>query len=858
MQGTGTELVGREKQLDAVADVLDSGGTALIDGEAGAGKSALIGAALGDLPTGIRVWRGQCEPLAVPAPFTALFEMLPVLPESLADAVRSGVDVIGVYSSMLAEMRRRPTVLVLDDLQWADAATAGLARYIGRRIDGTPSTMVCAFRREELDADGDFADVLAELGRTSIRIDLPPLTRRSVGILAGRLAPDRVGEVDEIHRTTGGNPLFVVEALRTSVDVLPRTVGDLAVARVRRLPTAVQQLVESVALCPDGVTLDAALALSVDSGDHIDRACERELLTVGRDRVSCRHDLLRSAIEDSIPPVKRRQLHRRLFEVLEPIAADHRDVAHLAYHAAEARLDEPAVEYSLAAATTATAAGGHREAAEHYLRALGFSEVMPPAVLDRTRRRAFDELLLLGRLDDAERLIDERSATATEEVHGDIVVQRFEVAALRDRCPEAAPLAREVLDRHPATGSSARVPAIRLLAGVAWGEGRHDDAVELLEGLLDEVVAIGDRASEARIRASLGSALQSDVDAEQAGTTMLEAGRDLALEVGADGHAAFAFNNLLAHDVWRYDLRSARERCAAALDFTHARQLDSFTNVMHSSAAVTALHAGEWDSALEHTALSIGPDPVTCADEEVAYVHAAIGLRRDEPVTEDVRAILSGGFADGTMYFAAVAAAELAMEAAWCDQFDLDEARSSRDALLDGLAVQNDDWARAHLGFWSMRCFGEPGVADAPGPVGREIGGDLPGAADDWDRRGMPFHAALVRADLADPPVVDVESALTALGAMGSLRAVRRRWAERGVVVPDENAHPSGLTDRQLEVLALVAAKCTNAEIAEKLFISTKTAGHHVSAILTRLDVPTRWAAAAIAEEQGWVGAPAG
>ena len=268
-------LVERHAQLAALEHLIgsDGGAVALIEGEAGAGKSALLAQALASVPNGTAVWAGRCEPLAVPAPFSALFEMLPRLPLELAESVRNGADPISVYSAMLAAMQRRPIVLVLDDLQWADATTAGLARYVGRRLDGTPSTLLCAFRNDELDPSREAADALAELARVSTRIGLSPLSVQGIAILASRLAPDRSIDPTAVHRATGGNPLFVVETLRNVTGVLPSSVADIVVAQVRRLPIATQQLVEMIALCPDGLAIDTALTLSPEAAEHVDIAC---------------------------------------------------------------------------------------------------------------------------------------------------------------------------------------------------------------------------------------------------------------------------------------------------------------------------------------------------------------------------------------------------------------------------------------------------------------------------------------------------------------------------------------------------------------------------------------------------------
>jgi len=137
--------------------------------------------------------------------------------------------------------------------------------------------------------------------------------------------------------------------------------------------------------------------------------------------------------------------------------------------------------------------------------------------------------------------------------------------------------------------------------------------------------------------------------------------------------------------------------------------------------------------------------------------------------------------------------------------------------------------------------------------VATEVAGDGERAAAEWDALGLPYHATLVRSALPDPPVPEVIASLEAFGALGGLAAVRRDWAARGVRTRVANAHPSGLTSRHRDVLALAAAGATNAEIAEQLALSEKTVAHHMSAILARLGVGSRRAAAALAREHDWL-----
>jgi DNA-binding NarL/FixJ family response regulator len=102
-----------------------------------------------------------------------------------------------------------------------------------------------------------------------------------------------------------------------------------------------------------------------------------------------------------------------------------------------------------------------------------------------------------------------------------------------------------------------------------------------------------------------------------------------------------------------------------------------------------------------------------------------------------------------------------------------------------------------------------------------------------------------------------VFSSLAALGADGVARGLRHELQRRGVKsVPrgerkSTRANPAGLTDRQAEVLSLMQAGLSNAAIAETLFISEKTAGHHVSAILAKLNVSSRLQAVAVTTGRG-------
>jgi len=143
-----------------------------------------------------------------------------------------------------------------------------------------------------------------------------------------------------------------------------------------------------------------------------------------------------------------------------------------------------------------------------------------------------------------------------------------------------------------------------------------------------------------------------------------------------------------------------------------------------------------------------------------------------------------------------------------------------------------------------------------PEPYAAALRGDWRSAADAWLDEGDPYEHALELAGSGQvEPALEALTILDGLGATPAVALVRGRLRELGVTrlprrpQPGTLTNPAGLTDRQLEILRLVTAGLSNAEIAQRLVVSPRTVDHHVSAILAKLGVATRREAAARAAE---------
>jgi DNA-binding CsgD family transcriptional regulator len=203
-------------------------------------------------------------------------------------------------------------------------------------------------------------------------------------------------------------------------------------------------------------------------------------------------------------------------------------------------------------------------------------------------------------------------------------------------------------------------------------------------------------------------------------------------------------------------------------------------------------------------------------------------------------------------------AATARAEAAWLEPRQ-EAVASETGAALDLAVRRRAPWAAGELACWRRRA----GVAETidgsvAEPYAAELAGEHERAAELWTGLGCPYDAALALAGAGDDGELRrALDELQRLGARPAAAIVARRLRERGVrglprgprAATKEN--PAGLTAREVEVLALVGEGLRNAAIAERLFLSEKTVGHHVSAILRKLGVGTRGEASAEARRLG-------
>jgi DNA-binding CsgD family transcriptional regulator len=920
-------LVGRSHELNALAALAQSSAAgrcelAIVAGEAGVGKTRLLEEAR-EQATDVRIFWGGCLEQQRSLPYAPIVEALrhapdglddPILrrlapeldlavPEPADDAERERHRIAQALASYLSRgADAQPVLLVLEDLQWADAATLDVVGVLVRRLAERPVLVLVSYRDDELHDRSDLRATLADLKRHRLAHEIrlarlgPEQVEQMIRAILGVRGEISADFVRAIHERTDGNPFFVEELLRTLLEAgevfrsdgiwdrkaiaelaVPATIQETILRRVATLDSNAHSVLRIGAVLGHRFALEPVQHLSGLGEDDL-LAALRSLVhhqLLVEDPVSgelrFRHALTRDTVYGELLVAERRGLHRRVAEVLDEIEGASA-AAELVVHYEAAGDEVRARELAQRAARRATSLGAVGDARAHYATALRLSTRV------EDQRQVLHDL---GRLSFAAghlpaSIAELRAAADAARVEGD---RRGEASALIDLATSllmngdrggSLEVRLEVLTLLEAEGDSEELAgAYRTLGGYHMLGSAFAESIAWSERALEVSARVGAEQVAVEARNDLGFSLAvggGDVDR---GLGLLRECVAAATDRGWMRQAGRAYVNLSDALMRLGRIEEASGVAREGVAYCERMGADFMGHLCRFYLAECCRRAGRWDEAERE----LGP-LLAAADEQgsrkyqLMALEALGALRLDQGRWREARALrnrleplalerdelqhvapflLMSARIEAAAGRPRRALAELERLASYADATD--DVVIVAPALALGCELAADDGERA---VWRERL--EHAAAASPSPETQALlaegRGELGAAAARWAQLGRPYDRgrALHRLGEATRDLAALEEAraiFVELGAESERRRAEAALRRLGARVPRgpharTRTAPGGLTERELEVAKLVADGATNADIARALVVAPKTVAAHVSHILGKLGFSSR------------------
>ena len=561
--GDATPFVGRSQEYGQLIGLIarltvGTGYTVLVEGEPGIGKSRLLREVAQYSSThNLLTLSTNCYEIERAIPYQPVIDLVThtldrltaealgaMAPVSLAELaalvpdIRERVPDLPQLSNDFPEARQarlsravdqlleastggRPAIFMVDDLQWADDASAQVIHYLARHTAKRPFLVILAYREEAIGGDEHFAQLIESLRRegNTFRLPLARLGYSDTESLVATLAEsdlDTPGLAERLHRETEGNPFFLMSILQSLSDgetqlesspgsqpaLLPDALRASVRARLVHVPKPVRPLLETAAVIGRRFDFDTLLDVVREPEQQLFEALEllvkRRLLREEPQGgvYDFSHDKVREVVYGDIGGARRRQLHRLVAESLERLGEGEtyeRD-AQLAEHYERAKLWSKALHYLGLAAEHSQSLFAMRDALHWLDRAVALSE-MHPESLDAQQRLAIYEQRgaaraqagqTRGAVTDMRRVIDvlraggERAKTRDALIQLGMAYRRADEYEEATRClTEALTESRAMNDEHHAADT------LYHLGTVAWSTGQNDQAIAFHQQAVD-------------------------------------------------------------------------------------------------------------------------------------------------------------------------------------------------------------------------------------------------------------------------------------------------------------------------------------------------------------------------------------
>ncbi len=850
------ELIEREgflallqKQFEDI--VSGEGHCIFITGEAGIGKTSLVKEFCKKKKEECTIYRGACDGLFTPRPLAPLYDILWQVNKERWPVTPSNEERSALFANFFQELstKKERLIMVFEDIHWADEGTLDFVKFFARRISHLPCLFIVTFRDDEIHSRYPLRQVLSQLPPDSFtKIKVTPLSKEAVSTMA----VEKGYSGEDVYSISGGNPFYVNEILASYSPGVPDNIKDSILSVYERQDDGTKHAWQICSVVPEGLEIERFAKIKSSWNEAMDHCFAMNVIIVQNDKVVFKHELYRRTIEESLSPFMRIALNKMILELFLKSFEEKGDIERIVHYAKNSNDNTIVVQYAPVAARKAACAGAHLEASKLFLTAIEYANGNNRDLLIEFYEAYAYECYLTNQIKEA--IIFQGKALNLWQEKNDIEQEGNSMRLLsrlwwiegnRDNAEKFGKKAIDILQTQPT--SKAKAMAFSNMSQLKMFSEETFECIEWGNIAITMAREISDDEILCHALGNVGTAHWRVQPLEETGKKLLLESLNIALKKSFHDHAARAYTSIIYNSIEFKQYEVANQFLQNGINYCEERDLDSSKNYILSLKARILLEAGNWDEAVSITKnlLTIPGQPAIVKIGALVTL-ASIEIRKGNPdallhlqeaktlalVTKEHQRIIPVMIA--------------ILEYEWLTSKKI-IAEEELNACIDLVQKIDNTSQNSKFCFWLYKARKkEMNIQELYKPYMFLKEGKAVLAATFWKMTGCPFELAFALSEGNEEDKRNALPLFQKLGADAVYEKIKMEMRAKGIKkIPrglrqSTKTNPAQLTNRELDVLNLLQKAIQNKEIAETLFISSKTVDHHISSILFKLDTTSR------------------
>jgi DNA-binding CsgD family transcriptional regulator len=827
------------------------GHSVLVVGEAGIGKTSLVRAFCKDHEAECKIYIGSCDALFTPRPLAPLYD---IVWQMRGDTWENRLDLIDrseLFTSFLHEFehREQTTIIVFEDIHWADEATLDFIKFFTRRITQIHCLFILTYRDTEIHAHHPLRNVLGQMPPASFtRLQLVPLSREAVE----KRAAEKGWSGEDVYRISGGNPFYVNEILASYSLGVPDNIKDSILSIYNQMDEKAKHIWQILSVLPSAFEISYLEKMEPSFEAAIERYLDLKILILDKGLIFFKHELYRRTIEASLSPFIRISLNKKILELFRENFETNHEIERIVHHAKNANETEIVVHYAPQAARQAAQLGAHIEASKLHLSAIEYYQGKDKDLLIQFYEAYAYECYLTRQVKEAI-IYTGKSLTLWKEKKdiektGNCLRFLSRLNWLDGNRKNAEIFARQAVEslgnELPSKTKAmafSNMSQLKILLdkpgeSLLWGEKAIMVAQEL-----------GDEEALSHALNNVGSVKMHTPSLKNEGIECLQQSLKIALKNSYHEHVARAYSNMGSNGLSLKNFEFTKKILDEGIQYCEERDLDLWRLNMLSLKANLYVETGDWkqayniaDNLLKNEILS--PSFTICALNMMATIIMRTG---DGDALPLLLKAYTMAFETGELQ-RIMPTLIASLEYEWLTgnivikTEDLDRITSGIEQSM--YFIQKNEFA-----FWLLKTRKQH-LSFKESYKGYDLDNltKVQEAAIVWKKIGYPYAQALALFEGNNDNKRQAISIVQKLGANVVNQKMKLEMRLSGIknipkgIRKTTQSNSANLTERELDVLRLLKEGMRNKEIGARLFVSTKTVEHHISSIFFKLDANSR------------------